>query len=367
MSLKVLFDLRMWNWSGIGRYSTNLARHLSKQATKKQISIEYLKLSNDEKIDKTLDVLNPNFHQTNVKPFSLFEYTGRGLNFFLNFNIVHIPHFVIPVRKRTNMVTTIHDVIPLFYPVTSKSKRILIRHWIGKALELSNLVICVSKKVKNDINCVFGVDGEKIRVIYEAPDDYFFTNEGMVPLERLAGRDFFLVFGNWKRHKGLDIVISAFHSLGNRLLVVVGNPPFAGEVEKSVVRKLHELEERELIIFTGRVSDGELKWLYRNCVAFIHPSRDEGFGLPPLEAMACGAAVISSNIPTSLEVLEQNALYYEVENSFELAQRIDQISNDPELLNNLKILSLEHARKFSWEKTAERTIECYFEVAAGSN
>ena len=235
-----MFDLRMWNWSGIGRYSVNLAKKLA-DISDKEIKLDFLKLRGDKDVEQAFKNINVVFQETDTKPFSFHQYAGIGLQIFSNYDIVHIPHFVLPVQKKTRLICTVHDLIPLFYPVTTRFRRLVIKHWIERALDISDAVITVSNKVKKDILKTYNVSEDKIYVIYEAPDQFFLSDEGVVPIKKIEGKDFFMVFGNWKYHNGLDVVISAFMLQGNEKLVIVGSTPAKNQLSKKLAAILEKL------------------------------------------------------------------------------------------------------------------------------
>ena len=180
-----------------------------------------------------------------------------------------------------------------------------------------------------------------------------------------VGENFLLAVGTIEPRKNLGVLLSAFEEVARAQpdtalqLVIAGghgwlSGPLYQALEKSPVRR-H-------IVLTDYLHDDDLRALYSSCRAFVYPSIYEGFGLPPLEAMACGAPVIASRIPTLIETLDDAAHFFDPQNSEQLAQAIIQVTTDLELRQRLLNAGLQQAGKFSWERTAQSTLEVY-EVA----
>ncbi|MCX8167145.1 MAG: glycosyltransferase, partial [Candidatus Micrarchaeota archaeon] len=172
--------------------------------------------------------------------------------------------------------------------------------------------------------------------------------------------EYALCFANWKYHKGVDIVLNSLESWKNDLrLVMIGNKPKPYEVPEKILKKIEENLKKGRIIFTGRVSDHQLATYYRFAKVFLHPSREEGFGLPPLEAIACGTNVISADIEVSKEVLKNAALYFRSGDPDSLTECLEKFLNSKSLQEELSSFAKEVLRQYSWEETAKKTFQVY--------
>lgn len=364
---KVLFDLRMWDWTGVGRYSTNLFTSLVEQTTSEgeaeAFSLQALINSKENlssKLKEFIEEKSVATVETKIKPFSIGNFLGRSQIFSNEAELFHIPHFTLPLKQSSPSVVTIHDLIPLRYPVMSWWKKKIYFEWNKKAIFQSNAIIAVSSFTADLIHQLFPIPFEKVIVIYEAPDPVFYSEGKVEEMGEFIDEPYFLAFASWRYHKGLDVLLKGFSIARVRAkLVLVGNEPLPGEVNKGLMKSVRRLKREKRLIFTGRVEDEKLVALYRNALAFIHPSREEGFGLPPLEAMAAGAPVVSADIPVSREILAEAAIYYPVENYQELSFVLEKMEKDFVLKKEYASRSKERARLFSWERASRETFEIY--------
>lgn len=360
---EVLFDLRMWNWTGVGRYSLNLFEALVELDSKESPGISYQALINFKgevslRLKRILEESSVRVVKTQIKPFSLTNFYGGKLFFPFQADLFHVPHFTLPARLNMPAVATIHDLIPLRYPVMNWWKRKVYYEWNKKAVFQAKSIIAVSRFTADLIHQLFSIPFEKVTVVYEAPDPVFYS---MISQKRggFPG-PYFLAFANWRYHKGLDILLKGFSAaeLGAKLLLV-GREPIAGDVSKGLLRLIERLLKEKRLMFTGPVEDEQLADLYKGSLAFVHPSREEGFGLPPLEAMASGAPVISADISVSREVLGEAAIYYPREDYQELSFILEKVERDLVLRKEYASRGRGRASSFSWGKAARETVEVY--------
>jgi glycosyltransferase involved in cell wall biosynthesis len=255
-------------------------------------------------------------------------------------DLVHAPHYVVPFT-RLPFVVTIHDLIHLRHP--NPLARMYARQMIGRAVRKSRRVLTVSEAVKRDIVATFG-----------CPDDHVVVTPNGVgapflPGGRVAEGRYFLYVGNDKPHKNVDVLVDVLgHALaraGGASLVLTGAP-------------FERFRSREGVIVTGFVDDDQLAALYRGAIALVMPSREEGFGLPALEAMACGCATITSNAPALVEITGDAALHVEP-NVAALAEAMTRIASDEALRQTLGRRGVERARTFTWTRCADLTRGVY--------
>src|SRR5205814_1550913 len=229
------------------------------------------------------------------------------------------PHYVVPFT-RVPFVVTIHDLIHLRNP--NPVARVYARQMIGRAVRKSRRVLTVSETVKREIVSTFGCTEDHVIVTPNGVGAPFCENAPAA-----EGR-YFLYVGNDKPHKNVDVLIDGFAMIDDASLVLTGAP-------------FERFRERERVVITGFVDDAELASLYRGAIALVMPSREEGFGLPALEAMASGCAVITSNAPALIEITGDAALHVEPD-AASLAGAMRRIASDESLRRSLASRRIEH-------------------------
>jgi glycosyltransferase involved in cell wall biosynthesis len=282
--------------------------------------------------------------------------------------VFHEPHYTLPVGLKNISVATIHDIIHLRFPeLFSPLQRAYSRAMIWHALKNSRTVIVDSEFTKRDILSTFQTNPDKIKVIPLGVGEQFrqVKNNGKVAdFRRKFGleRQYVLYVGNVKPHKGMGTLLEAFHRIhrSNDLdLVLVG-----GMIHDDVQlpRMVQEFGMTGRIKELGRLSDDDLVMVYNGAEALVMPSRYEGFGLPALEAMACGVPVLVSNAASLPEVAGDAALVFEVGNSKELAEGLARLLKEPSLRRNMIQKGKARAKQFTWKETATRTMDVYEQI-----
>jgi glycosyltransferase involved in cell wall biosynthesis len=359
----------MIDWSGVGRYTQNLLKGLA--AIDKEN--EYILFCHAQ--SQNLAPETPNFVKTIITQpvFSMSSQLSwaREVN-QADLDIFHSPYFVLPLLFAPNSVVTIHDLIPLLFPGNLKSKAAQMYYttMIKLTTKKAERIIAVSDRTKEDLIKHLGISAGKITVIPEAADERYHPldvkeKDFRTVLKKYASHQFLLYVGNYKPHKNLIRLVEAFHEALPDLpkgaqLVIIGPRDKRYPEASRLVKKLG-LEKS--VILAGYVSEEELLILYNSATAFIFPSLYEGFGLPPLEAMASGLPVISSNLSSLPEVVGNAALPINPEDVDDIGQAIVRVFSDEDLRRDLRKKGLARAKKFSWQKTAEMTLEVYEGVA----
>lgn len=251
-------------------------------------------------------------------------------------DLFHAPHYVVPFTS-VPLVVTVHDLIHLRHP--NPLARMYARQMIGRAVRRSRRVLTVSEAVKREIVATFGC-GDKHVVVTPNGVGPPFAAKGNVA----EGR-YFLYVGNDKPHKNVGVLVDAFEKIAGASLVLTGAP-------------FERFRDRERVVVSGFVSDDELAALYRGAIALVMPSREEGFGLPALEAMACGCAVITSNAAALVEITGDAALHTEPSIDA-LADAMRRVASDSALRDDLARRGIERAKNFTWMRCAERTRDAY--------
>jgi len=225
----------------------------------------------------------------------------------------------------------------------------------------ADLVVTVSEFSRQEIGKWYGADISKIPICYEGGEHIKFVTADPTALDRFRLRDkkFFLGVGVTSSNKNIETVLAAFLAakLGDTLLVLTG------ESSVSVHGHLPNLQS-ENVRKVGHVSDPELRTLYEHALALTYPSRYEGFGLPPLEAMNCACPVIISDQPALAEICGDAALQCGVDDVAELTRLMRALHSDPTLRERLKIAGSERARQFTWRKTARNLLDHCLKLSA---
>ncbi|MFW6008622.1 MAG: glycosyltransferase family 4 protein, partial [archaeon] len=320
--MKILFDNRMNNWSGIGRYSSNLINQFKEYNNlKPKISL----LSNENKNE---DLCFEKI-KINSKVFSLKEQIEIPYLAKNKYDIYHSPHFVFPVMGKTNLILTIHDLTPLLFPdYFSIVARTYMKVMIHIAKLKARKIITVSNNTKNDLIRLFNISPQKIKVIYNGVKHKKKCNNkgkiGKIKKKFKIKYPYILYVGNVKPHKNIVRLIKAFKIINknyNKInLVIVGS---RDNSYKELIHTISNFPRKDNLILTGFVSDSELENLYSNAELFVYPSLYEGFGLPPLEAMTRGTPVITSNLSSLPEVVGDAAIKVNPYDIDELANTIE--------------------------------------------
>lgn len=289
-------------------------------------------------------------------------------------DLVHV-QYTAPLNCPVPVVVTVHDVSFVEHPEYFKLPRVAQLRWtVRRTVKSAARVLTGSGFSACAIARAFGLSREKIVVVPNAASDFFRP----VSRESAAGYvrarfgiepPFVLAVGDLqprKNHIGLirafEEAIRAFPQLPHRLVIAGKETWHAPRVHSAAARS--SLAER--IHFTGFVSDEDLLQLYNACELFVFPSFYEGFGLPALEAMACGKAVACSNASALPEVVDAAAILFDPCSAGEMARALLDLILDPELRARMERLGLQRSAQFSWNRTAQKTLEVYHEVA-GAN
>ncbi|MGQ9804369.1 MAG: glycosyltransferase family 4 protein [Anaerolineae bacterium] len=292
-----------------------------------------------------------------------------GLNmdgFFKGVELFHATEHLLPRLSAIRTVFTLHDLIFLFHPETHKPlNRWFLTLMMPRFLRAADAVIAVSECTKRDAVRYYGIPEEKITVIYEGVNPRFrpANPETVAAVRRKYGlpEHFILYVGTIEPRKNLTTLLEAFHHLaalrsGDLRLVIVGK---RGWLYEGFFRRLRELGLEERVHFTGYVPDEDLPALYSAADLFVFPSLYEGFGLPVLEAMACGTPAVCSNTSSLPEVAGNAALLVSPTDVRGLAEAMARALTDDALRATLRAKGLERAGEFSWARAARETLRVY--------
>lgn len=287
----------------------------------------------------------------------------------LQLDVLHSPDFIPPFRVKCRSVITIHDLNFLLYPHFLTKDAARYYGQIDQAVRRSDAIIAVSKATRADIIRLLGVPESKVRVIYEAASPTFRPlHNPDLPREvqrRFGVRgDFVLFVSTIEPRKNVPTLLRAFRQFLDdyRLdvqLVLAGQK---GWLFEEVFELASELKLEDHALFVGRVSSEELLWLYNAAKALVAPSIYEGFGLTPLEALACGTPVVVANTSSLPEVVGDAGLLIDPNKADEIAVAMWRILTDSELRKSLIEKGLKRAAHFSWDKAAQETLDLYHSV-----
>lgn len=283
-------------------------------------------------------------------------------------DVLHIPGFDAPFLKFCPTVLTVHDLIGRILPHNLPPvSRFYWGFWLPYSVRWADVVIADSKHTKEDLIRWTGIPPERIYVVYLGVDASFQPFQDDEALEsvrakyRLPGK-FILYVGTIEPRKGLDTLLVAYAMLANTIpqdLVIAGK---RGWYTASLFRLVEAYGLKQRVHFVGYVDDDDLPKLYNLATLFVYPSRYEGFGLPPLEAMACGVPVVCSNAASLPEVVGDAAWLVPPDAPEMLAAAIYQILENEQLQAVMRSKGMARAKIFTWEETARQVVKIYEEL-----
>jgi len=373
--MRIGIDARFYGplGKGLGRYTQKLIENLENVDQENQYII-FLRQENWDDYQPH----NTNFHKelADYRWYTLAEqiYLPKKIR-RSQLDLMHFPHFNVPILYTGKFIVTIHDLILTQYPTVRAStlgpllykiKHLGYKLVIASAVHRAKLILTVSNYTKSQIISHFKIDESKIKVVYEGIDPIV-RQESLLQKSILdkynVKKPYFLYVGNAYPHKNLETLLNAFKKFlsnnFNHHLVLVGKEDYFFERFK---KQAKDLGIEKNVTFTGFVSDMDLPCLYQNADLYIFPSFCEGFGLPPLEAMSYGLPVISSNSSSLPEILDNAAYYFNPHNEEELLNALVRLISDKMLRNDIIEKGFLRAKEFNWQKLAQSTLSLYKSV-----
>jgi len=282
-------------------------------------------------------------------------------------DLLHSPHFLLPLVRPCPVVATIHDVIYMACPgdLPSRAGRQYYRIMMNACSRMATHIITDSEHSRNEIMRYLNADPEKIEVIYPAVDSFFHSQADSAQIASMRSRfgidrDYVLCVGIYKPRKNHAGLLDAFRTMldrGCQAQLVVAGP--MGEGEPVLQRLAREFGIAEHVIFTGFVNDADLRALYFGARVYACPSVYEGFGFTVLEAMACGTPVVCSSATSLPEVAGKAALYFNPHNPEEMASQLVRAFSGDALRASLIAEGHRNLLRFNWKETARQTLEVY--------
>jgi glycosyltransferase involved in cell wall biosynthesis len=375
--VKVAIDIRRMTEFGVGTYTRNIVRALGRLDHENK----YFLIGPPQKVIE-IGPLPPNFHSvpllerdTSVKGYVDFRTVLKRLKC----DLVHIPHlFWLPRTLPCPYVVTVHDVIDYMYRAREHSglRRSLHFYLTQRVLNGAARIFAVSKFSKSEVEKLFAIPPARIEVVYNAIDERFLRGHAtQSDRQSLAERylityPFLLYAGRVSPHKNLVRIIEAFSALKAELekegkfpdlkLIIIGDELSKHpDLRRTVIRGGVQNDVR----FLGFIPIDVLRVFYDAAKIFVFPSLYEGFGLPPLEAMAHGTPVLTSNTSSLPEVVGNAAVLVNPENVFEIMRALHRVLLDQPLRDKLKQRGYEQVQKFSWDASTRQILAVYEQVA----
>jgi len=379
-SVKIAIDIRRMTEFGVGTYIRNVVRTLGRL----DLENEYLLIGSPARVEE-IGVLPSNFHSV---PLTAAERSLQGYREFrmalkrLECDLVHVPNlFSVPRARPCPYVMTVHDMLEHMARAREQSG-----FWRSVHFQLTRRVLrgaarifAVSNFTKTEIEKLFEIPPDRIEVVYNAIDERFLRGHASAADRQLIAQryqvtyPFLLYAGRISPHKNVVRMIEAFSALKTALerdqiypdlkLIIIGDDLSGNpDLRRTVVRSGVQNDVR----FLGFVPIEVLRIFYDEAKVFVFPSLYEGFGLPPLEAMAHGTPVVTSNVTSLPEVVGSAAVLVNPENVFEIMRALHRVLTDQALRNRLKERGYQQTAKFSWESSVRRIVDTYHQIADAS-
>jgi len=373
--VKIAIDIRRMNEFGVGTYTRNIIRALAHLDSENK----YFLLGSPEKVAE-IGKLPVNFQAVPLLPADTVrgQLQCRTVVRRLECDLVHIPHlFWFPRALPCRYVVTVHDILEHMYRARNGSgiRRSLHFQLTRSVLKHASLIFAVSRFTKSEVEKLFGIDPGRIEVVYNAIDQRFLSGHATeADRQFLAERyqvtyPFLLYAGRISPHKNVVRIIEAFSALKTELarqdlypdlkLIIIGDELSKHpDLRRTVVRGGVQNDVR----FMGFLPIEVLRIFYDGAKVFVFPSLYEGFGLPPLEAMAHGTPVLTSNTSSIPEVVGNAAVLVNPENVFEMMRALQRVLLDQSLREKMRQRGYEQVKKFSWDRSAAEVLAGYEEV-----
>ena len=351
MDKDLTIDARMLGSSGIGRYLRTLIPYIKRLSS---IKISLLtsadcNISSSSTYMKTIG--------TTSSIYTVHEQLEIPKVVPPKNNLLWVPHYNIPLFYRGKLLVTVHDLAHLALPEIFEGlhKRLYARTMFAALKRRADQVICVSEFTKQELIRFTGIEEEKIKVVYNGIQEDWFHIEKEKDPEHYP---YLLYVGNVKPHKNLHTLVEAFLKIHDKIphnLVLVGQKEGFLTKDKRIDELIGEVPDR--VKFTGYISDDCLKQYYKHADLFVFPSLYEGFGYPPLEAMAAGCPVVASNAASIPEICGEAAEYFDPLDVDDLVYTLETVLQDEIKKESLVQKGNKQAKKFSVDNMADQTLE----------
>lgn len=361
--MRVLLDCRMASWTGVGRYTVGLTRALARRANVELVLVVAEPDALLADLGQTIVAAGEPFSVTGMRELSRASESSRA-------DVIHCLHFPTPWPTRGPLAVTLHDLTPLLLDgvMPNPVKRAVYRLLNQRAVRIADAIVCPSSNTARDVTRVFPDARSKVAVVLEAAEDFAEGPRAALEgeLGRVAAGPYVLAMGSTRAHKDLPTLLEAFARIASHhpdLRVLLAGEGPRGYID--TVGRERGLALQERVSFTGRITDAELRTLYAEAAVFAFPSRYEGFGLPPLEAMALGTPVVAARAASVPEVVGDAALLFEPGDAEAMATLIERVLTDDALRTRLVAAGLARSGELTWDKAAELTVQVYDRIVDG--
>lgn len=357
--------------TGVNNYLYNLIKNMIKNGKANEISLIHYEKSDDPIYSQVNDIRIPEMPLKLTSAIGIPQAVKNA-----EIDVLHVPvHWynqITPfvLNREIKKVLTLHDLTPILFPeMHTRETNLTWKSSLKFIKNKTNIVICDSISTKNDCIKLLNIPEKRLKVIPLSADEQYkpLKDKEKIREELKRGYNidspFILFVGTLEKRKNVPALLKSFYKLKkselDHKLVIVGGK---GWKYTKIFDLIEELNLQNEVIFTDYVSDEYLVKLYNAADLFVYPSLYEGFGLPPLEAMACGCPVITSNTSSLPEVVADAGIMINPNDVDSLTESMLKILTDPELREELSRKSLERAEMFSWKKTAKETWKVYEDV-----
>jgi glycosyltransferase involved in cell wall biosynthesis len=358
----IAVDARMIGASGIGTYLTALLPRMV--AARPEISFALLGPSSVLNDLSWTDTANVRIIDLDVSIYSVKEQIALPWSIPTGTDLLWSPHYNIPLAWRGRLAVTVHDLAHLAVPefVSGVHRRAYARFMFRQVGRRANAIITVSDFTATEFDRLVGSQRVKPEVVHSGVDRGWFK---IPPSASPHARPYLLYVGNVKPHKNLGRLLEAFRQVATRIqsdLLILGKNEGFRSRDSTVRAAAERLAPRVHLL--GALPQEQLMRYVSHAEALVLPSLYEGFGLPPLEAMACGCPAIVSNVASLPEVCGDAAAYFNPFEPASIAEAILRVQKEPGLRETLRCRGLERARRFTWESSAGRTLTILERVLA---
>jgi glycosyltransferase involved in cell wall biosynthesis len=368
--MRIAIDARGYGWAGVGRYTRNLVYKLQEANSghefvlligKKDVLVAKEELGDDNKV--IIQEIEDSYYSWREQINLLWQLNKVEADLF------HFTNFNIPLFFNRPYVVTVHDITRFIFPGQTQQglfRQVIYEQVFKRAVERAQALICVSQTTADDLWHLPLNLPKSVNVIYEGVEDKFnssISEEDRQNIRLLVGGNdpYILYVGVWMNHKNIERLLKAFAKVrerGIKVKLVLTGKPKPKYVEADKVARLLGLGSDE-VVYAGHVEEQLLPALYAEAECLVLPSLYEGFGLPALEAAACGAPVITSNVSSLPEIMGDAAEYVNPEYVSGITVAIKRLIKDKSRREELIGLGKMRAGEFSWEKCAKETLEVY--------
>jgi glycosyltransferase involved in cell wall biosynthesis len=370
--MRIAIDIRnmVFSRAGISKYTENLIRSLAGIDQ----SNEYVLLSNTKSRrdwSKFSNVSEKVIRLPNVGRFTEKFWEEALLPVELKkADIFHSPRFMLPKKKVCKYIDTIHDLAFKRYPeLFTEQTFSYVNDWVERAVKKADKIIAISNNTKKDLIDLFNAKADRIEVIYLGVDHAFCPVDSNDPLTETRNKyglpeKFILFVGTIEPRKNLKRLIEAFYEFrkdasNQHALIIAGG---RGWQYSEIFKSVEKLGLDKHVIFLDYIPEQDLPLIYNAADLFVYPSLYEGFGLPVLEAMACGVPVVTSDTSSLPEITQDAAVLVHPLDTHALAKAMENVLKDRDLMLKMRDKGLKRASQFCWSETAKKTLQVYSNV-----